>query len=139
MQNTKLHKSSKTAVAERILVVDDVYDNCFLLQIILETEGYKVDIANDGLTALVKVETDPPDLILLDVMMPGMNGYEVTQRIKQNDYLSSIPIVLVTAHETSNLNQELLAKTNGIIRKPIEHKKVLARVQNILNSQSLSS
>lgn len=67
-----------------ILVVDDLSDNLFLLQTSLEAEGYNVDTADNGSSALEKVEASPPDLILMDVMMPDMNGYEVTQQIRQN-------------------------------------------------------
>ena len=65
----------------RILVVDDVADNSFLLQMLLEDEGYQVEVADSGAAALAKIESAPPKLVLLDVMMPGMNGYEVAQQI----------------------------------------------------------
>ncbi|MGB5973334.1 MAG: response regulator, partial [Nodosilinea sp.] len=75
----------------RILIVDDIDDNVFLLQTILETEGYAVDTAGSGGTALAKVENSPPDLILMDVMMPDMNGYEVSRQIRQNPNLPLMP------------------------------------------------
>ena len=62
----------------RILVVDDVADNLFLLQTLLEVEGYKVDTANNGTQALAQIAAAPPDLVRLDVMMPDINGYVVT-------------------------------------------------------------
>lgn len=116
----------------RILVVDDLSDNLFLLQAVLEAEGYEVDVADNGNLALEKVQNSPPDLILLDVMMPHMNGYEVTQRIRQNSSLPFIPILLVTAHEDANDIQGLALGANDFIRKPIEFDRLLARVEAFL-------
>lgn len=112
----------------RILVVDDLFDNLVLLQTVLEAEGYQVELAENGQSALAKVEASPPDLILLDVMMPGMNGYEVTQQIRQNSELPYIPILLVTAHSEPKAVQGLTAGANDFIRKPIDFDELLARV-----------
>lgn len=116
----------------RILVVDDISDNLFLLQTILEAEGYNVDTADNGRSALEKVEAAPPDLILMDVMMPDMNGYEVTQQIRQNQNIPFMPILLVTAHEEINAIQGLALGANDFIRKPIEFDKLLARIEAFL-------
>jgi CheY-like chemotaxis protein len=86
----------------RILVVDDLSDNLFLLQTILEAEGYEVETADNGRSALAKIEASPPDLILMDVMMPEMNGYEVTRQIRQNQSIPFMPILLVTAYDQVN-------------------------------------
>lgn len=116
----------------RILVVDDLMDNLFLLQTLLETEGYQVETADSGKQALSKVWESPPDLILLDVMMPGMNGYEVTKQIRQNNALPFIPILLVTAHEDSNAIKGLDMGANDFVRKPIDFDELLARVRSFL-------
>lgn len=116
----------------RILVVDDLSDNLFLLQTVLEAEGYEVDTADNGNLALAKVADSPPDLILMDVMMPDMNGYEVTQQIRQNSSIPFIPILLVTAHEDANDIQGLALGANDFIRKPIEFDKLLARIKAFL-------
>jgi CheY-like chemotaxis protein len=116
----------------RILVVDDISDNLFLLQTVLEAEGYDVDTADNGRAALAKIEAAPPDLILMDVMMPDMNGYEVTQQIRQNQSIPFIPILLVTAHEEANDIQGLALGANDFIRKPIEFDKLLARIEAFL-------
>lgn len=116
----------------RILVVDDLSDNLFLLQTILEAEGYEVDTADNGRLALAKVEAAPPDLILLDVMMPDMNGYEVTWQIRQNQSLPFIPILLVTAHDDANAVRGLALGANDFIRKPIEFDKLLTRIADFL-------
>lgn len=127
-------KPAHTKASGKILVVDDIYDNCFLLQIILEIEGYQVEIATDGLSALTQVETNSPDLILLDLMMPGMSGYEVAQRIRQDHNLSSIPIVLITAHDPFYLDFTHAEKINGFIKKPIQPEKLLEQVRVLLKS-----
>lgn len=113
----------------RILVVDDLADNLFLLQAFLEAEGYDVETADNGSLALDKITAFPPNLVLLDVMMPGMNGYEVTQRIRQNDKLPFIPILLVTAHEEVTVSQGLDMGANDVIRKPINFEELLARIR----------
>ena len=82
---------------DHILVVDDSPDNLFLVQTILEEEGYEITLAEDGRSALAQIEQSPPDLVLLDVMMPEMDGFEVTKRIRENPKLPFMPILLITA------------------------------------------
>jgi len=86
---------------ERILVVDDHEDNLEILRARLSSRGYVVDTARNGLEALAKVHANPPHLILLDVMMPQMDGYEVARRIKNDPTLPFIPIILVTARDST--------------------------------------
>lgn len=115
----------------RILVVDDIDDNLFLLQTVLETVGYEVDTAGNGGTALEKVSHTPPDLILMDVMMPDMNGYEVTRQIRQNPDLPFMPILMVTAYDTVS-NSHGASEPNNFIRKPIEFDQLLTKVASLL-------
>ncbi len=116
-----------------ILVVDDSADNRFLVQTTLEYGGYEVALAENGKTALEKIDQFPPDLILLDVMMPEMDGYEVTQRIRQNLALSSyIPILLITADERSSVVKGLDIGADDFIRKPVDVDELLARVRSLL-------
>ncbi len=116
----------------RILAVDDLPDNLFLLQTVLESEGFSVDVATSGRLALSKVKTSPPDLILLDVMMPDMDGYEVTRRIRQNDQLPSIPILLITAHSKAHALRGIEIGADDFIRKPIDLDDLIARVKAFL-------
>ena len=116
----------------RVLAVDDVPDNLFLLQTILEMEGFVVDVATNGSTALRKIKATPPDLILLDVMMPGMNGYEVTQQIRQDDSLPSIPILLISAHDEASALRGIELGANDFICKPIDFNELLTRVRTYL-------
>ncbi len=117
---------------DRILVVDDSPDNLFLVQATLGESGYEIDLAEDGKTALAKVNQLLPDLILLDVMMPGMDGYEVTKRIRQNTALPYIPILLITAHERSSVVKGLDIGADDFIRKPLDVDELLARVRSLL-------
>ncbi|GAX36951.1 hybrid sensor histidine kinase/response regulator [Nodularia sp. NIES-3585] len=119
---------------DRILAVDDTRDNLILVQTILESEGYEIDLVADGLTALQQIEESPPDLILLDVMMPGIDGYEVTRRIRNNPDLnvSYIPILLITAFHQSSVVEGLDAGADDFIRKPFDTDELLARVRSLL-------
>ena len=121
---------SSASPADRILVVDDVADNSFLLQVLLEDEGYHVEVADSGSAALAKIESAPPKLVLLDVMMPGMNGYEVAQHIRENAELPFIPIVMVTGHDQFTISKDL--QVEGFLRKPIEFDQLLSQVHAIL-------
>ncbi|NJR59028.1 MAG: hybrid sensor histidine kinase/response regulator [Cyanobacteria bacterium CRU_2_1] len=122
----------QTPKIDRILAVDDSPDNLFLVQTILEDSGYEIYLAEDGITALAQIEHSPPDLILLDVMMPGMDGYEVTRRIRRNKKLAHIPILLITAHEKSSVVEGLDAGADDFIRKPVDVDELLARVRSLL-------
>ncbi|WP_377476817.1 MAG: hybrid sensor histidine kinase/response regulator [Microcoleus anatoxicus] len=118
--------------ADRILVVDDAPDNVLLVETILEEEGYEISSADNGFSALLQIEKSPPDLLLLDVMMPGMDGYEVTKRIRQKTELPFIPILLITAHDSASVVQGLDMGADDFIRKPVEMDELLARVRSLL-------
>lgn len=112
-----------------ILVVDDIHDNCFLLQTFLESEGYEVDIAESGVEAIAKIELNLPVLVLLDVMMPEMNGYEVVENIRQNLHLPNLPIFLVTGMDISAIPASERTHINGVIHKPVDFDQLLEKVQ----------
>jgi CheY-like chemotaxis protein len=114
---------------DRILVVDDLPDNYILLQTVLEDEGYQVEIADNGYAALDQITSHPPDLVLLDVMMPGMNGFEVTRRIRRNPSLPFIPILLVTGYTEPAPADGFDAGADGFIRKPINFDDLLNRIR----------
>lgn len=117
---------------QRILLVDDSADSLRLLQVTLKLKGYNVIIADSGAEALVQIAESPPDLVLLDVVMPDMDGYEVTRQIKHNSNLPFIPILLVTGSEKSSVVKGLDAGADEFIRKPIDKKELLARVRALL-------
>jgi CheY-like chemotaxis protein len=120
----------------RILIVDDISDNSFLLQTFLEAEGYQVDIADNGQTALEKIEAAPPALVLLDVMMPGMSGYEVTRHVRQNPALPYIPILLITGFDQTADSKGFDVGVDGFIRKPVDFDQLLAQVRSLLSQNS---
>jgi DNA-binding response OmpR family regulator len=131
---------NQTQKAIRILIVDDLEDNLFLLQAILTEEGFEVDSAKNGKLALAKIEASPPDLVLLDAMMPGMDGYEVTRRIRQNKKLPFIPVLLITAYENANIPEGLELGANDFIRKPIDYDELMARIKAFLRlKQNINS
>lgn len=131
---------NKSQKAIRILIVDDLEDNLFLLESILTEEGFEVDSAKNGKLALAKIEASPPDLVLLDAMMPGMDGYEVTRRIRKNGKLPFIPILLITAYEKANVPQGLDLGANDFIQKPIDYDELMARIKAFLRlKQSMNS
>jgi len=121
----------------RILVVDDLLDNCFLLQTILESEGYLVEVADSGQAALESIVSNPPDLVLLDVMMPEMNGFEVTRRLRQNPSLPFIPILLVTGYSEPTPADGFNVGADGFIRKPIDFDDLLHQIRTILLPRNL--
>jgi signal transduction histidine kinase len=117
---------------DRLLIVDDVPDNLFLVRTILEEEGYEIITSSNGHGALKIIESEPIDLVLLDVMMPVMDGYEVTRRIRAMQDLPFIPILLITAYDRANAVKGLDLGADEFIRKPIEADELLARVRSLL-------
>jgi CheY-like chemotaxis protein len=115
----------------RILVVDDIADNLFLIQVVLEAEGYQVDVADSGKAALALIAQKPPDLMLLDVMMPGMNGYEVVRQIRQNSNLPYIPIIMISGCEQTDESQGLQALTQAFLLKPIDFDQLFYQIRAI--------
>ncbi|MDP9201745.1 MAG: diguanylate cyclase [Gemmatimonadota bacterium] len=125
---------------KRILVVDDHEDNIELLRARLEARGYEVEGASDGQAALDAVKRTCPDLILLDVMMPKMDGMEVVKRLKANKDLPFIPVIMQTALDsTENKVEGLDAGADDYITKPINFAELEARVNSLLRIKQLQS
>ena len=121
----------KNNQVKHILVCDDIVDNSLLLQVILVAAGYTVDVAYSGKAALEKIDFKIPDLLLLDFMMPGMNGYEVIQNIKQESKPYFFPIILMSAHSPSEIGRECLEKIDGFIPKPLEIERLIDLIQSL--------
>lgn len=122
----------------QILVVDDVPANIKLLEAKLTSEYYDVIAAKDGFEAIQKTKEHKPDLILLDVMMPGMDGFEVCKKIKEDPEVSHIPIVMVTAlSEKSDRLKGLEAGADDFLTKPINDMALFARVKSLVRIKML--
>ena len=122
----------------RVLIVDDHEDNVEVLRARLSSWGYIAECASDGAEALRKVEESPPDLILLDVMMPKIDGIEVARRIKGNASLPFIPIIMQTALDaTENKVEGLEAGADDYVTKPIDFPELRARMESMLRIKRL--
>jgi len=123
-----------------ILVVDDTPNNLRLLSTLLTEQGYEVGKALNGQLAIKSAQAAPPDLILLDIKMPQMNGYEVCQQLKSHDQTKQIPIIFISAIDEV-LDKVKAFQIGGVdyITKPFQREEVLARVENHLNIQALNN
>jgi adenylate cyclase len=122
----------------RILAVDDVQTNLEILKVRLEAHGYEVVTAADGEEALARVREFEPDLVLLDIMMPKLDGISVLKQLKQDTAERFIPVILVTAKsDTRDLVNGLEAGGDDYITKPFEQAALLARVRSLLRTKEL--
>lgn len=122
---------------ERILIVDDDSNICELLRLYFEKDGFQADIVTDGIKALSAFETLKPDLVLLDIMLPGMDGWQICREIRKT---SQTPIIMLTAKgETFDKVLGLELGADDYITKPFETKEVIARVKAVLRRSSSQS
>ncbi len=118
---------------KKILIIDDYPDNVFLIQDRLEKAGYEVITAYDGTTGMQKAFDEEPDLILLDVMMPDISGFDVCKRLTADERTKLIPIILLTALiEVDNVKEGLDAGAYDYIRKPFNKVELLSRIKSAL-------
>ncbi len=122
----------------KILVVDDTANNVKLLKDLLTMRGYAVVTAASGAEGLEQIDKERPDLVLLDVMMPGMNGYDVCRRIRENPQTGVLPVVMVTALDPGQERiKGLEAGADDFLTKPINQPELLARVRSLLRIKEL--
>lgn len=133
-----MNQPSSEKLRGRILIVDDSLNNLLLLELILSRKGYKVEAASSGQQALDSVDLAQPDLILLDIMMPDMDGYEVCSRLKATASTRGIPIIFLSAVvQASEKVKAFNAGGADYITKPFQTVEVIARVENQLRLREL--
>jgi len=118
--------------AARLLVVDDVAQNVRLLQAVLEAHGYDVIAATDGRTALERVVSAKPDLVLLDVMMPELDGYAVCRQLRAQEGTAMLPVIMLTASEGPEKRKAIEAGADDFIPKPFNRDELLTRIRSLL-------
>jgi two-component system cell cycle response regulator DivK len=120
-------------MSQRILIVEDQEDNRRILRDLLTSVGYELIEATDGLTGVERAAGERPDLILMDIQLPGIDGYEATRRIKADPALRSIPIIAVTSYALSGDEANAAAAgCDGYVSKPFSPRALLAKVREYL-------
>jgi two-component system, cell cycle response regulator DivK len=121
-------------MSQRILVVEDHPDNRRILRDLLTSADFEVIEAEDGESGLAAAAEHRPDLILMDIQLPGIDGYEATRRLKADAALQTIPVIAVTAHELNGVEDKARAAgCDAYIAKPISPRQVLAKVREYLS------
>lgn len=122
-------------MTKRVLVVDDEPDLVTIVSALLEAEGYEVEAASDGIEAIESAQATPPDLILMDVMMPEMNGYQACRLLKNNPLTRHIPVIMLTAKAyQSDRYQGMDSGADEYLTKPYEDDRVIALVRSFLGA-----
>ncbi len=120
-------------IRQKILIVDDEMDALLALKVALETQGYNIAEAKDGYEAIDKVRSEIPDLILLDLMIPGIDGFEVCRQLKSNPMYKHIPIIMLTARgEVDDKVEGIELGADDYVTKPFNLKELKARIKMIL-------
>ena len=123
-------------MAHKILIVDDEPNILISLEYLMQREGFEVSVARDGLQAIAAIEADPPDLVLLDVMMPGKTGLEVCQQVRSQDRLRDVRIIMLTAKgRETDVAKGLALGANAYVTKPFSTRDLVAQVRELLEAK----
>jgi CheY-like chemotaxis protein len=124
---------------QQILVVDDDPEALAILQTLLEHSGYAVTAVYNGADALKHIYESLPDLIILDIMMPGMDGYEVCEAVKSNPVTQKIPVIMLTAKDMGDdVEKALSKKADWFVTKPYDNKYIVQKVHAFLKIKELN-
>lgn len=116
-----------------ILIIDDEIVSRYTIEALLESEHYTLVFAENGMQGLEKAHTMPPDLILLDVMMPGMNGFAVCRKLRADERFSKTPVIMITAWDDETARQRCLdVGANDVICKPFNRGELHAKVEHFI-------
>jgi DNA-binding response OmpR family regulator len=121
-------------MAQKILIVDDEPNILISLEYLMRREGFDVRVAHDGLQAIEAIESDPPDLVLLDIMMPGKTGLEVCQHVRAVERLRLIVMLTAKGRET-DVAKGLALGANAYVTKPFSTRELVAQVRTLLQVQ----
>jgi CheY-like chemotaxis protein len=125
-------------MANKILIVDDTETMRLAEQMMLAGEGYDIDVADDGVEALQKISASRPDLMLLDIMMPRMDGIECCRRIKSDERFKDIKIVMVTTKsEYERVKEAFAAGCDDYVTKPIDKSELISKLRDLMKFVSL--
>ncbi len=123
-------------MTKRILVIEDTEDNRQILGDLLSSAGYELIEAMDGLEGVATAEREQPDLILMDIQLPGIDGYEATRRIRKIPALAKVPIIAVTSYALSGDEAKTReAGCDGYVAKPYSPRQLLAKIREFLPSE----
>jgi DNA-binding response OmpR family regulator len=124
-------------MAHKILIVDDEPNIVISLEYLMQREGFDVSVARDGVQAIAAIERNPPDLVLLDVMMPGKTGFEVCQHVRAIDRLRNMVIVMLTAKgRETDVAKGLALGANAYVTKPFSTRELVAQVRTLLDARA---